>query len=156
MTDIDTAAIRAAVARNEFAEPEDTLALCDALDEARMDTRDMDEYDARWFALHAELDAARDDLEDMKAEVFSEHAWGMREKARADAAEARIDEFVQLCYDNDVSIGASAAAYHLTVKKACARAEEAEARIAAAYDISQQWPDGYQRRQMFCALTGDK
>jgi hypothetical protein len=67
VSDIDTAAIRALMA-DGYAPLSDTATALDVLDvldaahaELRLkdvDTRDMDEYDTRWFELHERADAA--------------------------------------------------------------------------------------------------
>lgn len=86
MTDIDTAAIRADVARNEYAEPEDTLALCDALDAARAERDYLLTSDAADAMLRDAL--ARAEAAEARAE--RERAWGELQQDRAIKAEARI------------------------------------------------------------------
>jgi len=41
-----------------------------------MDTRDMDEYDARWFALHDEIDRLRAELAEVRNDRANERAKG--------------------------------------------------------------------------------
>lgn len=94
MTELDTAALRAEYCQAPYDTDRDIVKqLCDALDAARMDTRDMDEYDARWFALHHELDAAE----------RSVSRWvdiAERAEARAEAAEENLAFAQQRAADN--------------------------------------------------------
>lgn len=91
MTEINTDEIRAGLQGDDHPSTEAEIrALCDALDEARRDTRDMDEYDARWFALHAELDATRAELDDLDSMVSTASQKWHATLARAEAAEAEL------------------------------------------------------------------
>lgn len=146
MTEIDVARIRADMARNQYAEPEDTEALIVALDEARGEIENLDSFaDAiceRYVAEMRNAKKAELDARNMQRERDAAHIEVAARTAERDEERAKLlDDEALLAENNELATQlAEERTLHqqATAELAAARAELeafAKTRVPAGLDV---------------------